>query len=368
MPAKDIGLAIAAISAATLILGFSRLGMDEGLVRYLPESKNKHGLYSSVVGVTLALAIALATIFLATVKIISPALGFLRVGWFLPMFFAYITITSIYSLQNVGMIAIRRADLSFMQNLFLGLRIPILLLITFLDVFGVFTAIVTAFGISILFGSYILEKHGLSITRDYDITALRKMLRFSLGNYVASIFMMAPITVIPLIIVNTLGAEKNAYFYMAYSIAGILSMIPYGISTSLFVEGSHSLPLKENVIKSVKLTILLLVPALVFIYLFGNKLLLLFSKEYSEQSFEMLQLLAVSSIFSALTSIYISIKKIQKDIRMVNYVNFSLTIMIIGFGYVFLSKYGLLGLGYAWLGANVAVSLFVVRMFLWRKR
>ncbi|KCZ72191.1 Polysaccharide biosynthesis protein [Candidatus Methanoperedens nitroreducens] len=37
MSSKDIGLATAAISAAALIVGLSRLGLDAGLVKYLPE-------------------------------------------------------------------------------------------------------------------------------------------------------------------------------------------------------------------------------------------------------------------------------------------------------------------------------------------
>ncbi|MFZ3383467.1 MAG: MATE family efflux transporter [Candidatus Methanoperedens sp.] len=139
-------------------------------------------------------------------------------------------------------------------------------------------------------------------------------------------------------------------------------MIPAAVSMSLFVEGSHSLPLKESVVKSLKLIVLLMVPALVFIYFFGDRLLLLFSSEYSEQSFEMLQLLAVSSIFSAVTSIFISIKKIQRDVKMINYANFALSVMIIGFGYVALLKYGLIGLGYAWLGANIVVCVLICEM------
>jgi O-antigen/teichoic acid export membrane protein len=46
MPAKEIGLATAAISAAGLIIGLSKVGLDAGLIRYLPESKNKNGLYT----------------------------------------------------------------------------------------------------------------------------------------------------------------------------------------------------------------------------------------------------------------------------------------------------------------------------------
>jgi O-antigen/teichoic acid export membrane protein len=34
MPAKDIGLVTASISAAALIMGLSKLGLDAGLIRY----------------------------------------------------------------------------------------------------------------------------------------------------------------------------------------------------------------------------------------------------------------------------------------------------------------------------------------------
>ncbi|VVB94963.1 Uncharacterised protein [uncultured archaeon] len=364
MPSKDIGLATAAISAAALIVGLSRLGLDAGLVRYLPESKNRNGLYSTIVMITLVLALALTAVFMLGINIFSPALSFIRDGWFLPAFFAYIAVTSIYSVQNIAFISIRRADLSLVQNLLLGARIPILLLIAGLGVFGVFSSLGVAYLLTFGFGAFVLKRYGLSFTRSFDIASIRKTLKFSLGNYSAGIFMMAPVTIIPIMIVNTIGAEEGAYFYVAYSVASLLFTIPNAVSTSLFVEGSHNLPLKENVLKSVKLILLLLVPALIMIFLFGDKVLLLFSKEYSEQSFEMLQLLAVSSIFFSVTSVFISIKKIQKEIRMINYVNFALSVLIIGFGYVALLKYGLLGLGYAWVGANALLSMSVIGLTL----
>jgi O-antigen/teichoic acid export membrane protein len=122
MPAKDIGLTTAAISAAALIVGLSKLGLDAGLVRYLPESKNKNGLYSTIVVVTVVLALVLTAVFMLGINIFSPALSFIRDGWFLPVFFAYIAVTSIYSVQNIAFISIRRVDLSLIQNLLLGRR------------------------------------------------------------------------------------------------------------------------------------------------------------------------------------------------------------------------------------------------------
>lgn len=364
LPVKDIGLATAVIAAASLIVGLSRVGLDAGLVRYLPESKNKNELYSTIVMVTLVLALVLTAVFMLGIKIFSPALSFLREGWFLLVFFEYIAVLSISSVQNIAFISIRRADLSLFQNLLLGVRIPILLLIAGLGVFGVVSSLGIAYLIIFAFGAFVLRRYGLSFARSFDIASIRKMLKFSLGNYSAGIFMMTPVTIIPIMIVNTIGAEEGAYFYVAYSVASLLFMVPNAVSTSLFVEGSHNLPLKENVLKSVIFILIFLIPVLIMIFLFGDQVLLLFSKEYSEQSFEMLQLLAVSSVFSAVISIFISIKKIQKDVRMINYVTFVLSVIIIGFGYVALLRYGLLGLGYAWLGANVAVCIMVIWVIL----
>ncbi|VVB84849.1 Polysaccharide biosynthesis protein [uncultured archaeon] len=360
MSSKDIGLATAAISAAGVIVAFSRLGLDQGLVRYLPELKEKRGFYSTIVILTLALSLIIAGIFLIGINIFSPALSFIREGWFLPVFLAYIVITSIFSMQNMALIAIRRADLALIQNLLLGARILLLIFLTSLGVFGIFSAFGAAFLLTSIFGTLILQKNGLSITGSFDIASIRKTLKFSMGNYLAGIFLMAPLTIIPIMIVNTIGAEEGAYFYVAYSVAALLFMIPNAVSTSLFVEGSHSLPLKENVLKSIKMILMLLVPALIFIFLFGNKLLLLFSREYSVQAYEMLQLLSISSIFSAVISIFISIKKIQQEVRIINYLNFALSVLIIGFGYIALFKYGLVGLGYAWLGANAVVCAMII--------
>jgi O-antigen/teichoic acid export membrane protein len=365
---EDIGLATAVISAATLIMTISRLGLDQGLMRYLPGLKEKSSFYSAVITLTLLVTLIISGIFLIGINIYSPALSFLTNGWFLPLFLAYIIITSIYSIQNVAFIAIRRADFSMAQNLLLGVRIPIVILLAPFGVFGVISAFGIAFLVTLLFGALILHKFGLSVTRGFDITSIRKTLKFSLGNYSASIFMMAPVTIIPIMIVNTIGAKEGAYFYVAYSVASLLFMIPNAVSTSLFVEGSHDFPLKENVLKSAKLIFTILIPTLIIVLIFGDKILLLFSTEYSEESFEILCLLAASSVFSSVTSMFISIKKVQKDLKIVNYLNCALSVLILGFGYIALFKYGLLGFGFAWLGANIVVCAFVLGLVIFKEK
>lgn len=359
LSSKDIGLATATISVATLIIGLSRLGMDSGIVRYLPNSNDKSGLYYTINVLVSALAIFITIIFMKGITVFTPDLIFLRHGSFLLIFTIYILITSIYSVQNTTFIAIRRADISFVQNLIFGLRIPILFVFANQGVLGIFSDLLIVTVIALIYGIFILSRYGFSFISNFDFISVRKIFQFSLGNYIANIISMAPMSFIPLMIVHTIGAEENAYFYVAYSIAGLLMIIPNAASMSLFVEGSHNFPLRENVIKSIKLILLLLFPAFLFTFLFGDKLLLLFSKEYSAQSIEILRLLAISSIFQSMISIYLTIKKVEKDIKIVNYLSFIQSIILIGIGYYLLLNYGLIGLGYAWLGTNIVVCIII---------
>jgi O-antigen/teichoic acid export membrane protein len=360
MSTKDVGLATAVVSAGLLIITLSKLGMDNGLIRFLPGSENKDDLYSTTMIITLIVSIVFALIFLIGLSVFSPSLIFLRDGWFPIAVIAYIALSSINGIQNVAFIALRKGGLSFIQNLIQGIRIPLLSIIFVLGVYGVLFAYSTAFLLTIVFGVLVMYRLGIKFKLTISKKSLKETLGFSLGNYTANIFSIAPATILPVLIVNTIGAENSAYFFVAYSIASFLFTIPTAISTSLFVEGSHDLPLRENVIKSFKFVALLLVPSIIVIFFFGDKILLLFNSEFSERSFELLKLLAISSIFSAVTSIYIAIKRIQKDIKIINYINFINSASLLGLGYVFLSFYGLLGIGYVWLFLNVIVCAGVV--------
>ena len=79
--------------------------------------------------------------------------------------------------------------------------------------------------------------------------------------------MAAPNLILPIMVLNVLGAEQAAYYYIAYAIAALLFMIPNAISMSLFVEGSHGEALKRTVVKSLVTIFSLLVPAAAVLYL-----------------------------------------------------------------------------------------------------
>ncbi len=360
VPANEIGLAIATISAATFLTSLSRLGMDDVLVRFLPGSKDRSALYGSVLLVTLAVALVFAGLFLCLTDYISPSLDYLRDGWYLLLFVFYMATVSIYTTQNTTLLAARRADRSVVQNSLLGARVPLVLLLGSLGAVGIFLSFNLAYLAALSLGLIYLVKQGFELKLPGLKTiagTVKGHFGYSAGNYLSVILTMMPSTLLPIIIMNTTGSKDVAYFYIAYSIAAMLFIIPNAVAMSLFIEGSHEMPLSHYAGKAFKLITVIVIPLIIVLFFFGDKLLLLFNKEYSYQSIELLRLLVISGLFSPVIAIYSSIRRVEKKMKSLNMVSAAIALLTLGGGYALLSVYGLAGLGYAWILANAAVAI-----------
>jgi O-antigen/teichoic acid export membrane protein len=357
---SDLGLVTAVISIGSLILSLSRFGMDESLMRFLPEHADKNELYSLVMTVTLALAVLISIVFVLNVGWIAPSLVFLQRTDFFLAFIFLIIVSSVFTSQNSAIMSQRSADRLVIQNLLLGLRVPLLFLTGFLGMISVFYSICIAYLLSLFYGRYLLFKGGISTKIRIGLQPIKKIMAFSLGNYSANILYSIPYSVMPLLIINVLGPKENAYYFMAYNVVYILYTIPVAISTTLFVEGSNNCPLRETTLKSIKFAYLLIVPATILAIVFGDRLLLIFSKEYSAQSIMILQLLALSSLFRTMVSIYVSVKRVQKKTNIINMLYAISFILLITGGYFMMQLYGINGLGYAWLMNDVFIFAIVL--------
>jgi O-antigen/teichoic acid export membrane protein len=367
VPANEIGLAIATISAATFLTSLSRFGMDDVLVRFLPGSGNRSALYGSILVVTLALALLFTGLFLCLVDVLSPSLGYLKSGWYLVLFVVYMVTVSVYTTQNTTLLAVRRADRSVVQNSLLGARVPLMLLIGSLGAVGILLSFNLAYLAAMSLGLFYLVKQGFEL-KVPGLKTIAMTVRghggYSAGNYLSVIFTMMPSTLLPIVIMNTMGPEDVAYFYIAYSIAAMLFIIPNAVAMSLFIEGSHDMPLDRYAGKAFRLLIAIVVPLIIVLFLFGDKLLLLFNREYSYQSVELLRLLVISGLFSPVIAVYSSVRRVEKKVKSLNMVSATTAVLLVGAGYVFLSVYGLAGLGYAWILANAAVAIVLTAILI----
>ena len=359
---ENVGLASAIISAMFLLSMLSLLGFDVALVRFIPKREDKNELINSCLTISFIFSLILAMIFVAGINIWSPSLIVIRENKISVLLFLIFTgAISLTSLQKGGIfVGFRRTEYSFIQTIAtLGRLIALPFLVAF-GSFGVFIS----FGIGPCFvsilGFFLISKvHSVY----KPIPGIKKevvndIFHFSLGNYFARLFESLPASVLPIMVINILGAESNAYFYIAWAISGLLLAIPRFTSVSLLAEGSYN---REELIRdtkrAAKFIFLLLGVAIIGIFLFGKYLLWIFGEEYARYSFEVLSILVLGSIPFAFNALYATVKRVKNEVKPVILVYGSVAAITIVGSYFLMQTMGLVGIGYAWVIGNGVVTI-----------
>lgn len=366
-PVEGVGLASAAISAMALLAVFSTLGLTYGLIRFLPGAGEKaNDIINTCFTLGSVTSIALSLIFLAGLPFWSPALLPIREH---PLFFAaFIIFTAAMTLQTFAQrsfVAERKTQFALWQGLVFGLSrfIPLVALAALFHTFGIFAswgiAALVAVAISILLFLPKVQA-GYRPLPTISKQIVNDMMHFSLANYAADLLWAIPNLVLPLIVINLLGAEPNAYFYIGWAVGSVLFTIPTAASFSLFAEGSYNKErLAGDIKRSLKLILLLLIPAIIIIILVGDKILLLFGSAYSENATRLLQILAISALPVSINYIYFSIKRVEMKMKSVIVLSAFIAVATLVLSYVLLPQIGILGPGVAWLAVQIIAAMIV---------
>lgn len=357
-PPDEVGLATAIISSMSLLVMLSILGFNISIITYLPHEKNKHKMINTCLTIIAIVSFFLTVTFILGIDIFSPALLILKKPRFMILFILFTTAASLFGLQNNIFLAFRNAKYTFYQNLITVSRVAILpFLITF-GVFGIYSSYGLGFFAAFIIGNILI----LRVYPEYRLKPeinkkmVNEMIRFSSGNYIATLFEYLPSLLLPLIVVNTLGAKMNAYFYVAWAISGIFLMIPRATSMSLFAEGSYTPEkLKKNTIRAMKFIFTLLLPIIIGIFLFGDSILSIFGEVYSKNAFEVLLVLVIASVPFSLNALFVTIKRVQEEVMPVIFVYFGVAIITLTASHILLRYVGLIGVGISWMLGNCVV-------------
>lgn len=366
--AEQVGLASATIAGMGFVVSLSRLGLETGLVRFLQQS-HEHALatINTVLTIGLIVSVAVALVFIAGLGLCSPALVFIKENpVYLAAFVVFCSVSTLSMLVDYACISERQSHFALARSLIFGvLKIPLaVLLVGILDAFGIFSswgiASVVALLISILF-FLPRAQPGYRFFFTIKKKVVKDMLRFSFANYIATFLWGIPGIVFPIMVLNMLGAETNAYFYVAWAIGGVLTMIPMSVSTSLFAEGSYDrTQLRSITSRSLKMVGLLLCPAVVLVLVIADKLLLLFGGSYSESATSLLRILALGALPVSVNSIFIGIKQVQQDLKALLGLTAFTAVAALGLALVFVPRLGIEGAGIGWVVGQTAAALGVM--------
>jgi len=357
---EQVGLATTVISLVSLFNIISSLGLNVGLIRFLPKSSTKNDDINSSFTLNAIVSLIIVIVFIFNIETFSPKLSFLKTNYvFIISFLLFVMFSSINSLLESVFIAYRSAKYVLVKNTILNvgkLFFP-LLLISF-GAYGIFSSVGIATAISTVFSIVILSRvFNYRAKIHINSGVIRKYASYSFKNYLSSFLNLLPPMLLPIIITNKFGPKESAYFYVAFMIASLVFTVPIAVTQSMFAEGSHDeTQVSNHAKKSIVIIFGILIPLIIIFSLFGNYILLAFGKRYSEEAFMLLRLLIASSLITSTNYIIGTVLKIF------NRVNFLIFGNLIGSGIIIYYAYSdfshnLLNVGLGWIIGQLVITV-----------
>ena len=109
---------------------------------------------------------------------------------------------------------------------------------------GVFVSWVAAIAVSVLPLGWLVFRR--LVPRHVELTVhtarpptYRELGRFLAGDYTGSLFALAVVYLVPVIVASQISSADNAYFYITATIGGTVELLAINMGASLTVEGAH---------------------------------------------------------------------------------------------------------------------------------
>lgn len=364
----EVGIGSALIVATGLLGEISNLGIGIGLMRFLPDTdSDKTTLINSALTIVGVFSTFSALIYIAGIKYWSYALNFLLDRPYMVLIFITFTVfTSMSTILDYSLIAGRASQYVFQKNLIVTLfklTLPIFVF-SFIEGFGIFVGMKAALIIGTIYAwamflPRVYENYRFYPTLRSD--GLKKLLKYSFANYSANLISSTPSYIYPLMVLNILGAEKSAYFYISWMLPVMLTIIPTSIAQSFFAEASHnpkSLASKGK--KALILSLTLSFIAGVSMMFVGVWLLSFFGPNYVANGKEIIITLSIAVIPQCINLFFITINQVKKRVKLILAQTTSFAVLAMGLSYWLLKTVGLVGISAGYTIANFIVSLVVI--------
>ena len=348
-----VGLAGTLISIATLISQISILGLNNALVRFLPNSTQKNDKINTSLWLVTIGSLVIAASYALLMPIFSPKMLFVRHDpVFLLLFLASMVLVTINTFTDSVFLANRATRYNVI--IYAGYSIVRLILpfafVSF-GVLGIFMAHIAGVIMAVILSFYYMaRKFGYRVSFKLNKSIMKLMGGYSIANYIAGFLWGFPLLIAPILIINRLGAKPAAYFYMVMMIVNVLQIIPTATTQSLFAEGSHAeeSTLIALVVRSLKFTFGVTALAVLGTLLVGKYAIAVFGHEYAAGGATLLYVLAAATLLMVLNMTGNVILKVQKKLWTLVAVNaFGAAATLAAF-VLFLPK-GLVGIGLGYI-------------------
>jgi O-antigen/teichoic acid export membrane protein len=348
----EVGRASSLISATGLIAYLALFGLNTTLVRFLPTTRDKDSMITGAFILVPAVGVFIGLAYILLTPVLAPRLEFVLHSPVLTAGFAFLAgAAALNLLTDSVFIASRKAGFCALTDGAVGglTRIALGLIFAGTGAYGLYCVSAGGFAAAALVSVLLVVtafRWRPSIRNSFH--TLKPLLRFTGGNYIAQALNLVPTVVVPLVVLDRLGAQAAAYYFVAFQMAIVLYSAVYAVEQSFLAEGSQAgADWRAIRNRSRRLAVMLFVPGGGILVLTAHWILLPFGPEYSQHATTTLELLGLAVIPIAAcnwswTVLQLSGRIVSLVINMVVYSS-----AICGFAWV-LAPHGLAALTAAW--------------------
>lgn len=375
-PTVDVGRDTVLISVMIELSTICQLNMGNGIARFLPDlGRQSARALGAVYGLTGFVALIVGAVFVLVAPHLSHQLSYLGSETTLALGFVLTLILwGAFTLQDAALTAVRQAPWIPVENGLFGVlklaALPLLLAVS--AIHGIFLAwalpmALLLIPVNLLVFLRAIPGHAAGGTRESSIARIgpRRVVRFLAQDYLASIFTQATLTVLPLLVIATLGATQSAYFAMPFTIVLAFDTFAYSACSSLVVEATlEQESLRSLTVVFARRVLTLLMPAAALLAVAAPLVMLPFGRVYAEHGAGALRLLLCGSVFRAVTALFSAVSRAQgRGIRL-GLVELALLVLVLGSAFPLAHSYGIEGVAAAWLIANAIICLTVIPLLI----
>jgi O-antigen/teichoic acid export membrane protein len=364
-----VGLAGTLLSMSLLLSLLSMVGFDTIFMRFLGKSEQKNELLSGgLIGGSVA-SVVIATVFCLLLPLVSPELSFVTESiWTVAAFVGFTWLNTIVALTNAAFIAYRRTSFVLVVGIiFSVIKVGLPAFLTAGGPMAIFVIVGIAQIVNAVLNVWLLVRHlHFKPTLSLRVGVMAGKLRFGLAAYTSNILNLLPASLLPILVINNLGASSAGYFYIAFAIASLLYTIAFATNQVLLAEASHGeAPLGHYVRKGAKMISALMIPAIAILFFVCPFILGLFGDSYQDGATGILRVLCLNGVFVIANSLINFYFKSTKNLQAMLCMTATNAILTIVLAQLFIAPYGLLGVAVgSLLGSMLAMFVgcaFVLR-------
>jgi O-antigen/teichoic acid export membrane protein len=368
--ARTVGTDSALIATIMAISTLCQLNLNNAVTRFLPQVRRGVGRrVMQAYGVAVVLSAVAGVALVALAPRISARLSFVADS--IPLSAAVIlslVVWSIFVLQDDVLTALGKAPWIPLENLLFScckLLVLCALSHTALRVHGVFLSwfvptLIFVPAINYLIARRAIPEHVAAVAGS-GLAVGRRLLAFLAKDLVGSTALQVAAAVTPLLVVGIVGAAKNAYFYIPFTLVTTSDLLFWAITASLTTEAARCPARVADLTRRTMRRLIIFQTLVIGVQLACAPLILaVFGHGYAHDGVTVMRWLAAASAFRTIQFLFATATRLQGEgwkLLVSQVANAALLICCIR---LLGSRFGVSGVGAGWFLASALLGLITL--------